>query len=161
MRTRPIPLTLLAHSFAILALGAAGAAHAQAPAPAPQGDAAACAGAWPVCGPNRVLDEAEIRNSLFRSGQATRIDMTGGTSGRAFVMVLKPDSRLDVTSSGTGNFGREWTLDNGKLCLRLSQNLWQGQFNCGHLEIREGKLYWRDNMDASDNLITAVSFSRP
>ncbi|GAB3659241.1 hypothetical protein GCM10028813_35260 [Ramlibacter alkalitolerans] len=153
-------------AIGVLGLLASAGALAQAPAPAPAtappaaapaAPAAACATLWPPCGPDRVLGESEIRTGLIRPGEPTRIDLTGGVSGRKFVLVLRPDSKLDMSAGGGGYFGRDWKLEDGKLCLRLYQNIWRGQYNCGDLEVKDGRLYWLDKIDASRNLITAVS----
>jgi hypothetical protein len=144
-----------AMALAVALAGAGGAASAQ-------GTEAACAPASPVCGPDRVLDEGEITQRLFRPGEATRIEMTGGTSGRKFVLLLRPGSKLDMSTPGGPDFGRDWKLEGGKLCLRAYRNVWNGQFNCGEIQVREGKTLWVETMgDGSRNVIDAVSFVRP
>lgn len=41
---------------------------------------------WTPCGPDRTLSGAEIEENLFRKDMTTRWEMTGGTSGRKFLL---------------------------------------------------------------------------
>jgi hypothetical protein len=130
------------------------AASAQSSCSPPAG-----APSWMPCGPDRALDEAEIRGALFRAGEVTTIHLTGGTSGRKFVLALQPDGKLDMGVAGGANFGRDWKLEGGKLCLRAWQNVWRGQFNCGAVELKESRLSWVE--PDSRNPIDEVKFGKP
>jgi hypothetical protein len=136
----------------LLALAGSQAALAQSTCPA----------GWPPCGADRVLNEAEIRAHLFKPGEVTRIQMTGGTSGRKFQLGLRPDAKLDLSREGGPNFGRDWKLEGDRLCLRAYQNVWGGQFNCGAVELKDGKVLWVETMgDGSRNPLDAVEFVKP
>ena len=144
----------LAVLFTIPALFALACGHASAQ------DAQACPAGWPPCGPDRVLDAQEIGRHLLRAGEGTRIEMTGGTSGRRFVLLLRPDGKLDL-SAASGNVGRDWKLEDGKLCLRAYQNVWGGQFNCGTVQVQGGTAFWVEPAGGSRNRIDKVSFVEP
>lgn len=124
-------------------------------------DAQACPGAWPPCGADRVFAAQELAQRLLHPAEVTRIDMTGGTSGRKFVLLLRPEGKLEMTMGGGGNFGRDWKLEDNKLCLRAYRNVWGGQFNCGVLEVQGGAASWHEAVDGSRNRIDAVSFVQP
>jgi hypothetical protein len=141
--------------FAMSCLFALAASAQGTPAPA-------CAPGWPPCGADRVLSEDEIRAHLFKAGEVTQMQMKGGTSGRLFKLGFRAEGKLDMAVGNGTNFGRDWKLEGGKLCLRAYQNVWNGQFNCGDVEVKEGKVFWVEVLgDGSRNLIESVSFVRP
>lgn len=117
--------------------------------------------AWFACAPDRALSQEEITQHLLRPNQTMKWELTGGTSGRKFAIAFRPDGKLDMTVNGGANFGRDWKLENGRLCLRAYRNVWNGQFNCGPLELAGGKLYWAETVDGSRNLIDSIGFAAP
>lgn len=112
---------------------------------------------WLPCGPDRVLSAEELRTWLVRPNQPTRMALTGGGSGRKFNLVMHPDSRLDMRVGNGTNFGREWKLVENKLCLRIYGG-WKGEFNCGPIELKDGRAWWLDPDDNSRNPIDALAF---
>lgn len=127
----------------------------------PACEPAAGAPAWLPCGPDRVLSEADFETYLFKPGQTTQMEMTGGTSGRTFVLQMRPGGKLELSVKGATNFGRDWKLEGNKFCMRAYQGVWNGQFNCGGFEVAQGKLFWLDGSDNSRNPINSVVFSTP
>ncbi len=143
-----------------ISLTSATAAWAQA-APGAECVRQAGAPAWLPCGPDRTLSDAEVSGLLVKDKQVTKLDMTGGSSGRKFFINLHPGGKLELGVVGATNFGRDWKTEGGKLCLRAYQNVWQGQFNCGTFAIADGKLFWVEVADNSKNPITGVSYVAP
>jgi hypothetical protein len=114
------------------------------------------------CGPDRVLSGDEIQAALTRPGEATQLTLTGGTSGRKFALALRPGGKLDMRREAGMDFGRDWKIEDGRLCLRAYQNVWRGQFNCGTVEAKDGQLFWVETLDGgSRNPIDSVTFARP
>ena len=124
--------------------------------------AAPCLALAQPTGADRMLDEAETKAALVKPGEVTRIGMTGGTSGRKFTMLLKPDGALDMRVGTGQNFGRDWKIEGNKFCIRA----YAGAPNantpiCGGLELKDGKVYWVEDRDGSRNPFDAIAFEKP
>ena len=76
--------------FALAAVCAASTAVAQASPPAAPAAPAECvrAAPWHPCGPDRALSETELAGWRVKAGQTTKIEFTGGMSGRKFFINL-------------------------------------------------------------------------
>jgi hypothetical protein len=112
--------------------------------------------AWLPPGPDRVLTEAELLEVFIRPGRKTRIVMTGGATGRKYEIELQPSGELQLAIAGGANIGRDWKVDTGALCLRAYQNQWAGVWNCGSMELQDGRLYWIDEHGNQRNVIDDV-----
>ena len=115
-----------------------------------------------VPGPDRTLDAQDVKSALTRSGEVTRIAMTGGTSGRKFTMLLKPDNRLNMNIGGGRDFGRDWKIDGAKFCLRVYDGTPnQNDFKCGTIDLKEARLFWVEDSDSSRNALDSITFEKP
>jgi hypothetical protein len=132
-------------------------AAAAAPAPAPTAECERPAGApsWLPCGPDRVLNEADLKQYILKDGWTTRTQVKGGDSGKMYFMNLLPDGGMEAGMLGGQNIGKSWTLQGGKMC-RNYYRVFTGP-QCNTFELKAGVLYLVD-ADSSRNPLTAMEF---
>ena len=95
---------------------------------------------WPSCAPDGSIPEADLRRQLFRPGAVTRMVMASESRTGRVVAQFHGDGRLETSSAGGDNVGREWQIDGGRVCLRYDPGH-RSQPECGAFEVHRGKLY--------------------
>lgn len=114
---------------------------------------------WPPRGPDRGLSEDKLRIGFLNPRIVTRMVITGGVSGQKLFADFHPDGKLAGDPIDGGNFGREWKRDGNKLC-RVYYQFNRGQFDCGHFEIKNGKLHTLGG-DGVQSVVDTVEFQGP
>jgi hypothetical protein len=110
---------------------------------------------WLPCGPDRILNESDLKTYVVKDGLVTKMLITGGTSGKAYFVNFHPDGKLESGYKGAADIGKSWTLNGGNIC-RTYYTVYRGP-QCGPFELKGGTLYLVDP-DQVRSAVTAVEF---
>ena len=125
--------------------------------PTPACEKAAGAPDWLPCGPDRVLNGAELKQYIVKDGSITRMKIKGGDSGRMFFINFQSDGNMEAGLLDGPNIGKSWALQGEKVC-RNYYRFFNGP-QCSSYELKAGILYQID-ADGSRNPVTAMEFSK-